>query len=225
MTPTKRTASASRPFSGFYVRVGKRAFDIAVSLFGLILFSPLLALIGLVSWGFIGRPVLFKQIRPGLNERTFTLVKFRTMRDMRKPDGQPQSDDVRLTRYGQLLRATSLDELPELWNVLRGDMSLIGPRPLLVDYLPLYSPEQARRHTTRPGITGLAQVSGRNTVSWPERFALDVWYVDHLSFRVDLGILGKTVTSVLLRDGITAKGQATAAPFEGANGSSTPPST
>jgi lipopolysaccharide/colanic/teichoic acid biosynthesis glycosyltransferase len=175
---------------------------------------PLLVLIGLVRQKLSG-PVFFRQIRPGLHGKPFEMVKFRTMTDQKDPDGQLLPDSVRLTPFGRFLRATSLDELPELWNVLKGEMSLVGPRPLLMEYLPLYTPEQARRHEVRPGITGWAQVNGRNAISWEDKFKLDVWYVDHRSLRLDLRILCLTVKKVLMRDGISAAGEATMPMFSG----------
>jgi lipopolysaccharide/colanic/teichoic acid biosynthesis glycosyltransferase len=196
--------------------VTKRFFDLLVASLALILLAlPLLALLWLVRRK-LGSPVLFSQVRPGLHGKPFTMVKFRTMTDERGPDGVLLPDAQRLTRFGRFLRASSLDELPELWNVLRGDMSLVGPRPLLMEYLPLYTPEQARRHVVRPGITGWAQVNGRNEISWAEKFALDVWYVDHRSFWLDLRILWRTVRKVLVRDGISAAGEATMSKFTGA---------
>ncbi len=163
----------------------------------------------------MGPPALFRQMRPGLNGRPFEMVKFRTMKDAIGADGSPLPDAERLTQFGRWLRATSLDELPELWNVLKGEMSLVGPRPLLMEYLPLYSPEQSRRHEVRPGITGWAQVNGRNAVSWERKFELDVWYVDRHSLWLDLRILLITIGRVLNRDGISATGSATASKFEG----------
>ena len=193
----------------------KRLFDIVlVSLCLLFLGLPLLFLIWQV-WRKLGSPVLFRQVRPGLQGRPFTMVKFRTMTDERGPDGALLPDAQRLTPFGRFLRASSLDELPELWNVLRGDMSLVGPRPLLMEYLPLYTPEQARRHEARPGITGWAQVNGRNAISWTDKFALDVWYVDHQSLRLDLQILCRTVRKVLVRDGISAASEVTMPKFTG----------
>jgi lipopolysaccharide/colanic/teichoic acid biosynthesis glycosyltransferase len=193
----------------------KRLFDLLLSL-GLLLglALPLLLLWVLVRRR-LGRPVLFRQVRPGLHGRPFMMVKFRTMTDERGADGELLPDARRLTPFGHFLRATSLDELPELWNVLRGEMSLVGPRPLLMEYLPLYSPEQARRHEVRPGITGWAQVNGRNAVSWDERFKLDVWYVDHRSLWLDLRILWLTVRKVIVREGISAQGEATMPRFTG----------
>ena len=163
----------------------------------------------------LGSPVFFRQVRPGMNGEPFEMVKFRTMTDERGPDGQLLPDAVRLTAFGCFLRSSSLDELPELWNVLKGDMSLVGPRPLLMEYLPLYSPEQARRHEVRPGITGWAQVNGRNAISWEDKFRLDVWYVDHHSLWLDIKILLATIRKVLVRDGISASGEATMSKFTG----------
>lgn len=193
----------------------KRLFDLLLS-FGLLLglALPLLLLWGLVRCK-LGSPVLFRQVRPGLHGRPFMMIKFRTMTDERGADGELLPDARRLTSFGRFLRATSLDELPELWNVLRGEMSLVGPRPLLMEYLPLYSPEQARRHEVRPGITGWAQVNGRNALSWEERFKLDVWYVDHRSLWLDLRILWLTVRKVIVREGISAQGEATMPRFTG----------
>jgi lipopolysaccharide/colanic/teichoic acid biosynthesis glycosyltransferase len=193
----------------------KRVFDfVAASLALLHLALPLLALAWLIRRK-LGSPVLFCQVRPGLHGRPFTMVKFRTMTDERGPDGALLPDAQRLTPFGRFLRASSLDELPELWNVLKGDMSLVGPRPLLMEYLPLYTPEQARRHKVRPGITGWAQVNGRNAISWDDKFALDVWYVDHRNLWLDGKILWRTVRKVLVRDGISAPGDATMPKFEG----------
>jgi len=166
----------------------------------------------------LGSPVIFKQRRPGIHERPFTLYKFRTMRDARDAQGAPLPDARRLTRLGAFLRATSLDELPELANVLRGDMSLVGPRPLLMEYLPLYSPEQRRRHDVRPGVTGLAQVNGRNALTWREKFALDIEYVDHISVGLDLRILLLTIGSVVRSEGISHSGHVTMQPFRGGHG-------
>lgn len=193
----------------------KRLFDIAASTIGLLILSPVLAAVALVIWRKLERPILFIQERPGLDGKPFRLVKFRTMKDDVDKGGNPLSDAERLTPFGKALRSTSLDELPELWNVLRGDMSLVGPRPLLMEYLPLYSPQQRRRHEVRPGLTGLAQVSGRNALSWDAKFALDVWYVDHQSFALDAKILLKTLASIVRRDGISAEGSATMPKFGG----------
>jgi lipopolysaccharide/colanic/teichoic acid biosynthesis glycosyltransferase len=166
-------------------------------------------------WIDIGRPVLFRQLRPGLHGEPFEMIKLRTMRDAVDRSGRPLPDAERLTPIGRFLRASSLDELPELWNVLRGEMSLVGPRPLLVRYLPRYSPEQARRHAVRPGVTGWAQVNGRNAADWETKFQLDVWYVDHWSLALDLKILARTILAVLRRDGISAPGDATMPEFQG----------
>jgi len=201
----------------------KRLFDVLVAGCALVLLSPLLALLALAVRLFLGSPVLFSQQRPGLHGRPFRMVKFRTMRDALDAQGRPLPDAERLTRFGRFLRASSLDELPELWNVLRGEMSLVGPRPLLMEYLPLYSPEQARRHEVRPGITGWAQVNGRNALSWEDKFALDVWYVDHRSFGLDLRILALTVWRVLRPQGISQAGHATAEPFRGSPPGDPPP--
>jgi len=193
----------------------KRLFDFAVAFFALLLLAlPLLVLAWLIRRK-LGSPVLFKQLRPGLQGRPFTMVKFRTMTDERGLDGALLPDAQRLTPFGRFLRASSLDELPELWNVLKGEMSLVGPRPLLMEYLPLYTPEQARRHEVRPGITGWAQVNGRNAISWEDKFALDVWYVNKRNLWLDVKILWRTVRKVLVRDGISAAGEATMTKFTG----------
>ncbi len=193
----------------------KRLFDFFAALFGLLLLAlPLLGLIWLVR-SKLGSPVFFRQVRPGLHGKPFEMVKFRTMTDERSPAGQLLPDAIRLTPFGRFLRASSLDELPELWNVLKGDMSLVGPCPLLMEYLPLYSPEQARRHEVRPGVTGWAQVNGRNAISWEDKFRLDTWYVDNRSFWLDIRILWLTVRKVLVRDGISAAGEATMSKFTG----------
>ena len=192
----------------------KRAFDLLVAGLGLVIAAPLLVVIGLLVAVNLGWPVIFSQRRPGMNGQPFVLHKFRSMRIAPANEG-PESDAQRLGRFGRVLRATSLDELPELWNVLRGDMSLVGPRPLLMEYLPLYSEEQARRHEVRPGITGWAQVNGRNAVDWPTRFALDVWYVDNRSFWLDLKILWLTVWHVVSQRGVNQPGEATMQPFKG----------
>lgn len=193
----------------------KRVFDFVAASLALLLFAlPLLALAWLIRRK-LGSPMLFRQVRPGLHGKPFTMVKFRTMTDERGSDGALLPDAQRLTQFGRFLRASSLDELPELWNVLKGEMSLVGPRPLLMEYLPLYTHEQARRHEVRPGITGWAQVNGRNAISWDDKFALDVWYVDRRSLWLDLRILWLTVRKVLVRDGISAAGEATMPRFEG----------
>lgn len=195
----------------------KRIFDFVLATLSLLLLGvPLLILMWQVRRK-LGSPIFFRQTRPGLHGRPFQMVKFRTMTDARGPDGELLPDEVRLTFFGRFLRATSLDELPELWNVLKGDMSLVGPRPLLMEYLPLYSPEQARRHEVRPGITGWAQVNGRNALSWEDKFKLDVWYVDHQSIWLDIKILWLTVRKVLVREGISAPGEATMSKFTGSN--------
>ncbi len=185
------------------------------SISGLVCLFPVILVLASLIRRNLGTPIFFRQIRPGLRARPFRMIKFRTMRDACNSTGRRLPDEDRLTPFGRWLRATSLDELPELWNVLKGDMSLVGPRPLLMEYLPLYTPEQARRHEVRPGITGWAQINGRNAISWEEKFALDVWYVDHQSFWLDLKILWLTVWRVLRRDGISAAGEATMAKFTG----------
>ena len=193
----------------------KRLFDFVVTLLGLIVASPLLILLWLLVRIQLGSPVLFSQTRPGLNGRPFTMYKFRTMTDECDADGNHLPDEQRLTDFGRFLRSTSLDELPELCNVLKGDMSLVGPRPLLVEYLPLYTPEQARRHEVRPGITGWAQVNGRNAISWEEKFKLDIWYVDHQSLWLYMMILWMTVVQVFKRTNISQEGHATMDAFKG----------
>lgn len=193
----------------------KRAIDIVFSLLGLVLLSPLLIVLLLLVLADLGRPVLFKQQRPGFHGRPFLLAKFRTMRTAFDQDGVPLSDEQRLTKIGSFLRRWSLDELPELWNVLVGEMSLVGPRPLLMEYLPLYNERQAKRHLMKPGLTGLAQVSGRNDLTWEEKFELDVHYVEHWSLGLDIVILAKTVAQVLSANGISAQGHATMPPFRG----------
>ena len=193
----------------------KRLFDIVVSACALLMLAlPMLVVIWMVRRK-LGSPVFFTQVRPGMHGKPFKMVKFRSMISERSTDGELLPDAVRLTPFGRFLRATSLDELPELWNVLKGDMSLVGPRPLLMEYLPLYSPEQARRHAVRPGVTGWAQVNGRNAISWEEKFALDTWYVDHQSLLLDIRILWLTVKKVLVREGISAAGEATMGKFTG----------
>jgi lipopolysaccharide/colanic/teichoic acid biosynthesis glycosyltransferase len=193
----------------------KRLLDFVMALFILMALAlPLLHLAWLIRFK-LGSPVLFRHVRPGLLGRPYTMIKFRTMTDERDPDGALLPDAQRLTTFGHFLRASSLDELPELWNVLRGDMSLVGPRPLLMEYLPLYTSEQARRHEVRPGITGWAQVNGRNAISWEDKFKLDVWYVDNRNLWLDIKILWLTVKKVLARDGISAQGEATMPRFTG----------
>ncbi len=193
----------------------KRAFDIIVSGVALAALAPVILATAIAVRRALGTPLLFRQVRPGLNGRPFELVKFRTMREAYDPSGRPLQDSERLTRFGRFLRSSSLDELPQLWNVLRGDMSLVGPRPLLVDYLPLYSSEQARRHEVRPGITGWTQVNGRNALSWDEKFRLDVWYVDNRTFLLDLKILLLTVRQIFKPRGISAAGHETMPMFTG----------
>jgi sugar transferase EpsL len=195
--------------------VGKRVFDVAVATALLVLLSPLLLIVAALVRVRLGAPLLFRQTRPGRAGRPFTLLKFRTMTDERDATGVLLPDEARLTPLGRFLRRTSLDELPELVNVVRGDMSLVGPRPLLMEYLPRYTTEQWRRHEVRPGITGWAQVNGRNALTWDEKFALDVWYVDHRSFRLDLDILTRTARTVIGGRGVSSSGHATMPPFEG----------
>lgn len=193
----------------------KRLFDIVACLAALILFTPVMLIVAWKIRNKLGAPVFFRQIRPGLDGKPFEMVKFRTMRNAIDNEGNLLPDAERMVPFGNFLRSSSLDELPELWNVLRGDMSLVGPRPLLMEYLPLYSSEQYRRHEVRPGVTGWAQINGRNALSWEEKFKLDVWYVDNRSFWLDLKILFLTIKKVLRRDGISAEGEATMAKFTG----------
>lgn len=195
----------------------KRLFDIFVSFITLITLLPILLIIALILFALNCRPVLFTQPRPGLKGKTFHICKFRSMNDNKDSSGNLLSDNKRLTPFGKLIRSTSIDELPSLWNVLKGDISLVGPRPLLVEYLPLYSSEQARRHDVKPGITGWAQVNGRNAISWKEKFELDLWYVDNQSFWLDLKILLLTVKKVVARSDINAEGEATVKNFTGNN--------
>ena len=193
----------------------KRFLDIVGSITGLIIFSPILAIVAFLIYLQMSTPILFRQVRPGLHGQPFRMIKFRTMLDAVDDRGNALPDAQRLTRLGRFLRSTSLDELPGLWNVLKGDMSLVGPRPLLIEYLPLYSPQQARRHEVRPGVTGWAQINGRNALSWDEKFALDVWYVDNQSMALDSRILWLTIKKVIVRDGISATGEATMPKFTG----------
>ena len=193
----------------------KRLFDLIFASFALLVLALPMVCLYLLIYNKLGHPVLFSQIRPGLRGQAFKMVKFRTMTDARGEDGQLLPDAERLTPFGRFLRASSLDELPELWNVVKGEMSLVGPRPLLMEYLPLYSTEQARRHHVRPGITGWAQVNGRNALSWDEKFKLDVWYVDNRSIWLDIKILWLTIRKVAARDGISAAGEATMSKFTG----------
>lgn len=193
----------------------KRLIDFLVSFSALILLSPIVALVAWKIRKNLGTPVLFRQTRPGLNGKPFEMVKFRTMKDAVDLQGHPLPDSERMTSFGDKLRNSSLDELPELWNVLKGDMSLVGPRPLLMEYLPLYNAEQARRHEVRPGITGWAQINGRNAISWDEKFKLDVWYVDNRTLWLDIKVLFLTVKKVMIKDGISAEGHVTVEPFKG----------
>ena len=195
----------------------KRAFDIVAAGCALLVLAPVIVFVAWQISRKMGSPVLFRQVRPGLNGKPFEMIKFRTMKYALDAAGNPLPDSERLTPFGQFLRSSSLDELPELWNVLKGDMSLVGPRPLLMEYLPLYSPEQARRHEVRPGVTGWAQVNGRNTLSWEDKFKLDVWYVDNRSLWLDIKVLFLTVKKVLVRDGISAEGEATMSKFTGSD--------
>lgn len=201
--------------ASFYEKYIKRLMDMVLSGAALVVLSPVLLVTALLVRTRLGSPVIFCQERPGKDEKIFKLYKFRSMTDARDENGELLPDEVRLTRFGKLLRATSLDELPELWNILRGDMSIVGPRPLLVRYLPRYNQEQRRRHDVRPGLTGWAQVNGRNAISWEEKFRLDVWYVENLSFLLDLKILFMTVKKVICREGISAENAATAVEFMG----------
>jgi len=193
----------------------KRTIDILGSAFGLLLFSPVMCVVAAWVRLRLGSPILFRQVRPGLGGQPFQMLKFRTMLDAVDAAGQPLPDGERMTGLGRFLRSSSLDELPELWNVLKGDMSLVGPRPLLMEYLPLYSPQQARRHDVRPGVSGWAQINGRNSVSWDDKFAMDVWYVQNQSLLLDLQIIALTVIKVVKRDGISAAGEATVSKFAG----------
>nr|WP_313016092.1 sugar transferase [Moraxella sp. CTOTU48841] len=193
----------------------KRTFDIVASASALVLLSPVLAITAHKVKKELGSPVLFRQTRPGLYGKPFEMIKFRTMKDATDKEGNALPDSERLTEFGKKLRASSLDELPELWNVLKGDMSLVGPRPLLIEYLPLYNAEQAKRHNVRPGVTGYAQVNGRNSLSWEDKFKLDTWYVEHQSLWLDMKILLKTVKKVIIKDGISAEGEATMTKFTG----------
>lgn len=202
--------------SSFYRRIGKRVLDLTLATIGIVLLAPLALLIAVAIRLTMGPPVLFKQVRPGLGGKPFVMYKFRTMLDLRDERGEPLPDERRLTPLGRFLRRFSLDEIPELWNVLKGDMSAVGPRPLLMEYLPLYTPEQARRHEVKPGMAGPVIMSGRNLLDWEEKFKLDVWYVDHVSLRVDLKILALTAWKALRGEGISAREHATAPKFTGA---------
>ncbi len=193
----------------------KRLFDLVFSFFALVILSPIMLAMAIFVRLFLGTPILFKQQRPGYKGRPFFIYKFRSMKDGLAKDGNPLPDSERMTRFGRLLRSLSLDELPEIFNILRGEMSFVGPRPLLMEYLPLYSPEQARRHDVVPGLTGWAQVNGRNALDWPTRFKLDVWYVDNWSFWLDVKIILMTAWKALAREGINQQGQATVEYFKG----------
>lgn len=198
-----------------YQQWGKRPFDFFAALSFLMLFWPLVLVLAVVIKGKLGSPIFFQQQRPGLESKPFTIYKFRTMTDAQDAHGNLLPDGERLTPFGRFLRSSSLDELPELWNVLKGEMSLVGPRPLLMQYLPLYTPEQMRRHDVRPGITGWAQINGRNALSWEEKFELDVWYVDNHTFWLDIKIILMTIVKIVKRESINQPGQATIRPFEG----------
>ena len=198
-----------------YKKYIKRALDIILSGMALVILSPVLLIVAILVRTKLGSPVIFHQKRPGKDEKIFTMCKFRTMTDERDENGNLLPDEVRLTKFGKMLRATSLDELPELWNIFKGDMSIVGPRPLLVKYLPRYNKKQARRHEVRPGFTGLAQVNGRNAISWEEKFEWDVKYVDNITFMGDLKIIFQTVFTVLKRDGISSENSATMEEFMG----------
>lgn len=195
----------------------KRILDIVLASFGLILLAPVIGIVAVCIRCTLGSPVIFSQVRPGLHGKPFKMVKFRTMLDACDAEGNPLPDSQRMTRFGSFLRSSSLDELPELWNVLKGDMSLVGPRPLLMEYLPLYSPEQYRRHEARPGVTGWAQINGRNALSWEDKFKLDIWYVDNQSIWLDIKIIFLTMKKVFMRDGISAEGEVTMSKFQGTN--------
>ncbi len=195
----------------------KRLLDIIIASIALVLLAPLYAFVAYKVKKNLGSPVLFRQVRPGLHGKPFEMIKFRTMRDAVDAQGNSLPDSERLTPFGKMLRATSLDEMPELWNVIKGDMSVVGPRPLLMEYLPLYSPEQAKRHNVRPGMTGHAQVNGRNAIGWDEKFKLDTWYVDNQSTLLDFKIMFQSVHKVLAKDDISAEGEATMTKFTGSN--------
>ena len=198
-----------------YIAYGKRFLDLVLVLPAFVLVLPLLVVIAVLVWTRLGKPVLFRQDRPGFRGQLFTLYKFRTMNGARRDEEKPLPDEARLTPFGRFLRRSSLDELPELFNVIKGDMSLVGPRPLLPQYLERYTAEQARRHEAKPGLTGWAQINGRNALTWEEKFAMDVWYVDNRSFRLDLTIILKTISAVIRREGISAAGEATMPEFMG----------
>ena len=199
----------------FYDKYVKRSIDFILSVLAIIIFSPLLIIVAVLVRIKLGSPAIFKQERPGLNEKIFTMYKFRTMTDERDADGNLLPDEVRLTKFGKALRATSLDELPELFNILKGDMAIVGPRPLLVQYLPLYNAQQKKRHCVRPGITGYAQINGRNSISWEEKFDYDIYYVANIAITLDISILFKTFKTVIKRDGINSESDATMEDFKG----------
>ena len=212
MTMVKTTMKSK---IGIYRKFFKRPLDVILSLLAIAVLSPVLLIIAILVKAKLGSPILFKQKRPGLNEKIFTMYKFRTMTDARDENGELLPDSMRLTRFGKILRSTSLDELPELLNILKGDMSFVGPRPLLVEYLPLYNEHQKRRREVRPGLSGLAQVSGRNAISWEEKFRLDVEYVDNVSFFLDCKIIFLTIKKVIAREGISSDTSETVEPFKG----------
>lgn len=195
----------------------KRLLDIIIATIALILLSPLYAFVAYKVKKNLGSPVLFRQVRPGLNGKPFEMIKFRTMKDAVDAQGNPLPDSERLTPFGKMLRSTSLDEMPELWNVIKGDMSIVGPRPLLMEYLPLYNNKQAKRHDVRPGMTGYAQVNGRNAISWEQKFKLDTWYVENRSLWLDFKIMLQTVKKVITKDDISEAGEATMSKFTGTN--------
>lgn len=199
----------------FYEKYVKRGLDFLLALIATIVLSPVLLVVAILVRIKLGTPVLFRQQRPGLNERIFTIYKFRTMTDARDDKGELLPDEVRLTRFGQVLRSTSLDELPELFNILKGDMAIVGPRPLLVQYLPLYNDRQKQRHAVRPGITGYAQVNGRNSISWEEKFEMDIYYTEHLTWWMDVKVFCKTMKAVVAREGISSESSVTMEPFRG----------
>jgi len=200
---------------GLYQKYFKRALDFTLALISLILLSPVFLIVAILVRTKLGSPILFKQERPGLNEEIFTMYKFRTMTDKKDENGTLLSDEIRLTKFGKLLRATSLDELPELFNILKGDMAIIGPRPLLVQYLPLYNEQQKRRHEVRPGLSGLAQISGRNAISWEAKFDLDVKYIENISLKKDFKIILSTIKKVFIKEGISSNTSETMEPFKG----------
>ncbi|RXW81151.1 lipid carrier--UDP-N-acetylgalactosaminyltransferase [Enterococcus faecium] len=204
-----------RDSSRLYEKYFKRGLDVLLSGIGLIVLSPVMLIVAILVRIKLGSPVIFKQQRPGLNEKIFSMYKFRTMTDERDHNGEYLPDEIRLTKFGKILRATSLDELPELWNILKGDMSIVGPRPLLVEYLPLYSERQRKRHNVRPGLTGLAQVNGRNAISWEAKFEYDYLYIEDYSFTKDINIIWHTIKKVLKHDGITSNSSVTNEKFTG----------